>query len=167
MTPKSLTSLNCRRTSYMALSLLLLASLSLNCCGSMGDSLRDQRIPKRHLLMLPREGKLHITWEARHLIVTVKGTAGQGILSLNGHISRNRDAIQFVKLDNMLVDIYFANSAGKVLKHAVLHSTDRPPSGTILHRFRSSYQLPKSTSHIAFGYDLKAGSRLLRHFAME
>jgi hypothetical protein len=117
--------------------------------------------------MIPREGKLHITWEARHLVVTVKGSVRQGTLSINGNINRNQDNGQLIKLDRVAVDIYLTNSNGKILKHEVLHSTDNPPKTRLLHVFQRSYKLPKSTSHIAFGYDLKAGSRHLRHFPLE
>ncbi len=133
----------------------------------MGNAFRDQRIPSRHLLMIPREGKLHITWEARHLIVALKGSVRQGVLSINGSINRNRSQEQFDKLDKVVVDIYMTNSAGKVLKHEILHSTDNPPSSTVLHKFNIEYKLRKSTSHIAFGYDLKTGSLNLRHYPME
>ncbi len=124
-------------------------------------------IHPRHLLTIPRAGKLHITWEARHLTVSLKGSVRQGILSLNGNISRNQDNRQFIKLDAVDVDIYLTNSTGKILKHEVLHSTDNPPPDQLLYVFQRSYKLPTSTSHIAFGYDLKAGSRHIRHFPID
>jgi hypothetical protein len=100
-------------------------------------------------------------------VVTVKGSVRQGILSINGTISRNQDKEQYSKLDTVDVDIYLTNSTGKILRHEVLHSSDNPPTTRVLHAFQRSYKLPKSTSHIAFGYDLKAGSRELRHFPID
>jgi len=74
---------------------------------------------------------------------------------------------QFDKLDKAVVDIYLTNSAGKILKFKILYSTDRPSSTEILHQFQTSYKLPKSTTHIAFGYDLKTGNSHHRHFPIE
>jgi hypothetical protein len=113
--------------------------------------------------MIPREGKLHITWEARHLMVTLKGSVRQGTLTIDGSINRNKDLRDYTKLDNLVVDIYFTNADGKVLRHAGLHSSDSPPQSKILHTFQHSYKLPKNTTHIAFGYDIKSKGHHFQH----
>ena len=152
-----------RRFHYMVVLLILLAVFFLNSCQPMGNALRDQRIPSKHLLMLPREGKLHITWEARHLTVAFKGNVRQSVLSLNAEISSHQDIRQFVKIDRLQLDIYFTNTAGRVLKQTLFYAAQDIGMKKVLQAFNHRFDLPKGTTRIAFGYEAQIGSRLVQH----
>jgi len=156
-----------RRCIYAITTLAFGASIILFACQPLETSPGYGKIHPKHLLLIPPEGKLHITWEARHLVVTVKGSVRQGVLSINGSIKQNPEQNQINRLDKVVVDIYLTNTTGKVLRQEVLHATDSPPASTVLHYFQSSYKLPKSTTHIAFGYDLTTGSKRLRHLPIK
>jgi len=132
-------------------------------CQALEGARRFQEIPIQHLLSIPPAGRLHITWEARHLTIAVKGKVRQRVLTINGSIGRSPELRQNTRLDNLTVAIYLTDSAGKVLKHAVLHMSDNPPRSPILHRFQQRIELPKGTTQIAFGYTLEAGGQRFEH----
>ena len=135
-------------------------------CQLIGNAAGSQRIPAKHLLFIPAEGPLHITWEAKHLTISFKGRVSQDILSMEGRIDITGGGIQnFAMLEHLVVDIYLADSEGTVLKRFKFYSTDNSPIDDRIPRtFKRSFRLPGGTTHIAFGYDGKVrdgGSKIL------
>jgi len=59
-------------------------------------------------------------------------------------------------LDRLVVDIYLSTRDGNVLDRHKFYSTDKSQVDNMVPRtFRRSYELPKGTTRIAFGYDGK------------
>ncbi|MDX2447112.1 MAG: hypothetical protein QNK29_07945 [Desulfobacterales bacterium] len=135
--------------------MLLLCVSILAGCQSIGNVLGSKKILTKHLLFIPRQGSLHVTWEARHLTIAFKGRVSQNILTMNGRIDINSGGNQqFTLLDRLIVDIYLTDSAGNVLGKHTFYSTEKlPVHATTPRTFRHRFDLPKGTSHIAFGYD--------------
>ena len=136
-------------------------------CQIFGHALGSKKIPTKHLLFIPRQGSLHLRWEARHLTIEFKGKVSQNLLTTNGHIDITGDGIQhFTLLDRLVIDIYFTDSAGNVLDKQTFYSTEKSPLDNMTPRtFKRSFNLSKGTSHIAFGYDGTAregGSKTLQ-----
>jgi hypothetical protein len=136
-------------------------------CQTVGDASGSQRILTQHLLFIPGQGPLHVTWEARDLTISFKGRVSQNLLTLEGQIDITGRGIQhFSMLDHLVVDIYLTDSAGNVLGKHKFYSTDNSSiDNRIPRRFKRSFELPKGTSHIAFGYDGTAregGAKVLR-----
>lgn len=147
--------------------MLVLCISILAGCQTIGNVFGSKKILTKHLLFIPRQGSLHVTWEARHLTIAFKGRVSQNILTMNGHIDINGGGNQqFTLLDQLIVDIYLTDSAGNVLgKHTFYSADNSPVHATIPRTFKRRFDLPKGTSHIAFGYDLKAlegGSKVLQ-----
>lgn len=124
-------------------------------CQILGHAAGSKKIPTKHLLFIPRQGSLHLRWEARHLTIELKGKISQNLLTTNGHIDMTGDGVQhYTMLDRLIVDMYFADSAGNVLDKQTLYSVDESPLNNMTQRtFKRSFKLPKRTSYIAFGYD--------------
>jgi len=140
----------------VARSILLVLCVGLLAgCQTIGNGLGSQKILTKRLLFIPRQGSLHVTWEARHLTITFKGRVSQHILTMNGHIDINSVGIQpFTRVDRLIVDIYFTDSAGNVLGKHIFYSTDKSPVHAAIPRtFKHRFDLPKGTTHITFGYD--------------
>jgi hypothetical protein len=127
-------------------------------CQTFGHALGSQKILTKHLLFIPGQGPLHVTWESRHITIAFKGKVNQNQLTMNGDIGITGGGIQhFSMLDRLVVDIYFADSSGNVLAREKFYSTDQSTVDDMIPRtFQRSFQLPKGTTHIAFGYDGKA-----------
>ena len=132
-------------------------------CQPFGNALRYAKIPTRHLLLIPQQGTLHMTWEARHLTITFKGKVRQNLLTIHGNILRGEGIRRFSTLDDLVVDVYFTNSSGAVLQHEAFHSMNNSPLNKVLHTFQSRFELPKGGTHIAFGYDGKADGQHFHH----
>ncbi len=115
----------------------------------------SKKISTKRLLFIPRQGSLHLRWEARHLTIEFKGKVSQNLLTTNGSIDiTNSDIQHFSMLSRLLVDIYFTNSTGNVLDKQTFYSVDNSPVNNVTPRtFKRSFKLPKGTSHIAFGYE--------------
>jgi hypothetical protein len=149
-------------------SLMLVACVSIiTGCQIFGHALGSKKIPTKHLLFIPRQGSLHLRWEARHLTIEFKGKVSQSLLTTNGRIDITGDGVQhFSMLDLLIVNIYFTDSAGNVLDKQIFYSADKSPLNNMTPRtFKHSFKLPKGTSHIAFGYDGTAregGSKTLQ-----
>ena len=124
-------------------------------CQLFGNALGYRKISTKHLLFIPRQGSLHLRWEARHLTIEFKGKVSQNLLTANGRIDITGDGTQHSSmLDRLVVDIYFTDSTGNVLDKQTFYSLVESPVPTMTpHTFKRSFRLPKSTSHIAFGYD--------------
>ena len=124
-------------------------------CQTIGNDFDSKKIPTKHLLFTPRQGSLHLRWEARHLTIEFKGKVSQNLLTTNGHIDITGDGIQhFTLLNRLVVDIYFTDPAGNVLDKQTFYSADKSPVNDMFPRtFKHSFKLPKGTSHLAFGYD--------------
>ena len=124
-------------------------------CQIIGHALGSKKIPTRHLLFIPRQGSLHLRWEARHLTIEFKGKVNQNMLTANGTIDITSSEIQhFSMLSQLVVDIYFTNSTGNVLDKQIFYSVEESPLKNATPRaFKRSFKLPEKTSHIAFGYD--------------
>jgi len=138
--------------------MLLIACISIIAgCQSCGHTLGSQNIQTRHLLMIPKQGHLHIRWEARHITIEFKGKVNQNILTMKGQIGITRGGIQHsTTLDRLVVDIYLSTRGGRVLDRHNLYSTGKSQVDNILPRtFERSFEVPKGTTHIAFGYDGK------------
>lgn len=135
--------------------MLVLGVGLLTGCQTIGNVLGSQKILTKHLLFIPKQGSLHVTWEARHLTIAFKGRVSQNLLTMSGRIDINRAGIQpFTLLDRLIVDIYLTDSAGNVLGKHTFYSTDKSPvHATIPRTFKQRFDLPKRTSHIAFGYN--------------
>ena len=126
-------------------------------CQSFGHAIGSQNIQTRHLLMIPRQGPVHIRWEAKHITIEFKGKVNQNILTMEGQIGITGGSIQhFAMLDRLVVDIYLSTPDGRVLDRHKFYSTDKSHLDNLVPRtFTRSYELPKGTTHIAFGYDGK------------
>ena len=136
--------------------IVLVACISIIAgCQTFKHTLGSQKIPTRHLLFIPGQGSLHVRWEARHLAIEFKVKISQNLLTMNGHIDITGGGIQhFTLLDRLVVDIYFTNSSGTVLAKYKFYSTVKSPVDDMVPRtFKRSFDLPKGTSRIAFGYD--------------
>jgi len=135
--------------------MLILCVSVLAGCQTIGNVFGSKKILTKHLLFIPRQGSLHVTWEARHLTIAFKGRVSQNILTMNGHIDINGGGIQqFTLLDRLIVDIYLTDSAGNVLaKHTFYSRYNSQVNATIPRTFKRRFDLPKGTTHIAFGYD--------------
>ena len=148
--------------------IVLVASISIIAgCQTFRHTSGSQKIPTKHLLFIPRQGSLHLRWEARHLTIEFKGKISQNLLTANGHIDITGEGLQhFSMLDRLVVDIYFTDSAGNVLIKQIFYSEDKSPLNNMTPRtFTRSFDLPKGTSRIAFGYDGTArdgGSKALQ-----
>ncbi len=67
--------------------------------------------------MIPRQGPLHIRWEARNLSIEFKGKVNQNILTMEGQIDITGGANQHTNLlDRLIVDIYLSTPDGSVLE---------------------------------------------------
>ena len=124
-------------------------------CQTFGNAFGPQKVLTRHLLMIPGQGRLHITWETRHLTIAFKGRVSQNLLTMEGQILFAGGEIQhFSMLDQLVVDIYFTDSSGRVLSSVKFYSTDTSPINDRVPRtFTRRFDLPRGTTHIAFGYD--------------
>jgi hypothetical protein len=124
-------------------------------CQIFGHALGSEKIPTKHLLFIPRQGSVHLRWEARHLTIEFKGQVTQNLLRTRGRIDITGDEIQsLTMLDRLVVDIYFADSAGNVLDKQTFYSAEKSPLNNLTPRtITRSFKLPRGTSHIAFGYD--------------
>lgn len=127
----------------------------LSGCQGAWHPYGSQRILTRHLLLIPGQGRLHVRWESRQLTIEFKGDVDQRLLTMKGDIRITGGGIQhFTMLDHLLVDIYFTDATGTVLNREKFYSTYQSPIDDGARRtFKRSYQLPKRTTHIAFGYD--------------
>ena len=124
-------------------------------CQIVEHALGSKKIPTKHLLFIPRQGSLHLRWEARHITIEFKGQISQNLLTTNGRIDITGKEIQsFPMLDRLDVDIYFTDSAGNVLDKQLFYSAGKSPlNNATPRRFMRSFKLPRETSRIAFGYD--------------
>lgn len=135
---------------------VLIACISIvTGCQNFQHALGSKKIPTRHLLFIPRQGSLHLRWEARYLTIEFKGKVSQNMMTTHGSIDITGDRTQhFTMLDHLLVDIYFTDSSGKVLDKQIFYSVEKSPLKNATPRtFKRSFKLPEKTSHIAFGYD--------------
>ena len=123
-------------------------------CQIFEHALGSKKIPTKHLLFIPRQGSLHLRWEARHITIEFKGQVSQNLLTTNGRIDITGDGIQsYSMLDRLDVDIYFTDSAGNVLDKQLFYSAGKSPlNNATPRRFMRSFKLPRETSRIAFGY---------------
>jgi len=135
-------------------------------CESFGRAVGSQKIQTRHLLMIPKQGPVHIRWEARHITIEFKGKVNQNILAMEGQMSITGGGIQhFAMLDRLVADIYFSTRDGNLLGRQKFYSTDKSQVDNRVPRtFKRSYELPKGTTHIAFGYDgkVREGGSIVR-----
>ena len=141
-------------------SLMLVACVGIiTGCRTFEHPLGSKKIPTKHLLLVPRQGSLHLRWEARHITIEFKGQVSQNLLITNGRIDITANGIQPLSmLDRLVVDIYFTDSAGNVLDKQIFYSADKSPLNNMApYTFKYSFKLPKGTSRIAFGYDGTAG----------
>ncbi len=152
-----------RQCIYYVATLAFGASVLLLACQPFATSQGYGNIYPRHLLMIPREGKLHITWEARHLTVAFNGEVLQRVLSMQGDITSHPEISQFAKIDRLKLDIYFTNATGRVLRQTVFYTAQNIRMKKILQAFNHRFDLPKGTTHIAFGYDAKIESHHFEH----
>ena len=137
-------------------SLMLVACVSIiTGCQIFGHALGSKKIPTKHLLFIPRQGSLHLRWEARHITIEFKGQVSQNLLTTNGRIDITANGMQPLSmLDRLVVDIYFTDSAGNVLDKQIFYSANKSPLNNMApYTFKHSFKLPKGTSRIAFGYD--------------
>jgi hypothetical protein len=116
--------------------------------------------------MIPQQGPLHITWEGRHLTVACKGSVRQNILTINGTIRITGGGIQhFSALDRLVVHLYYAKASGRVLDRRNLYAVSNASiENGLPFAFTRRFELPKGTTHIAFGYDGKAREGAARVF---
>ena len=126
-------------------------------CQSLGHSVGSKKIQTRHLLMIPKQGAMHIRWETKQITIEFKGKVSQNILTMEGQMGITGGGIQhFAMLDRLVVDIYLATPDGSVLDRHKFYSTDKSAVDNMIPRtFKRSYELPKGTTRIAFGYDGK------------
>ena len=124
-------------------------------CQIFEHAFNSKDISTKRLLFMPRQGSLHLRWEASHLTIEFKGKISQNLLTTNGSIDiTSREIQHFSMLSRLVVDIYFTNSTGNVLDKQTFYSKDNTPVNTMTpDTFRKSFKLPKGTSHITFGYD--------------
>jgi len=124
-------------------------------CQSFGQGIDSRKILPGHLLLIPGQGPLHITWESRQLTIAFKGKVDEGVLTMDGTIGITDGGIQNVsRLDHLQVHIYFAKADGSVLERRNFYFPTRSTSDAMLpYTFTRSFALPKGTTHIAFGYD--------------
>ena len=124
-------------------------------CQISGHALGPKKISTQRLLFIPRQGSLHLRWEAMHLAIEFKGKVSQNLLTTNGNIDITGNGAQhFSMLTRLVVDIYFTDSIGNVLDKQTFYSVDNSPVNKMTPlTFKRSFKLPKKTSHIAFGYD--------------
>ena len=126
-------------------------------CQSFERAVGIQKIQTRHLLMIPKQGSVHIRWEAKHITIEFKGKVNKNILTMEGQLGITGGGIQhFAMLDRLVVDIYLSTRDGSVLDRYKFYSTDKSQMDKWVPRtFKRSYELPKGTTHIAFGYEGK------------
>jgi hypothetical protein len=139
--------------------MMLFACISIIAgCQSFGQAVGSKKIQTRHLLMIPKQGSVHIRWEAKHITIEFKGKVNQKTLTMEGQLGIAGGGIQhFATLDRLVVDIYLSTPDGSVLDRHKFYSTVKSPVDNMVPRmFKRSYELPKGTTHIAFGYDGKA-----------
>ena len=124
-------------------------------CQTFDHAFGSKDISTKRLLFIPRQGFLHLRWEARHLSIEFKGKVSQNLLTTHGSIDiTGREIQHFSMLSRLVVDIYFTNSTGNVLDKQIFYLEDSTPVNTMTPRtFKKSFKLPKGASHIAFGYD--------------
>jgi hypothetical protein len=137
-------------------SIMLMVCISMpGGCQGFGQAIDSRKIPPGHLLLIPGQGPLNITWESRQLTIAFKGKVDQGVLILDGKIDITGGEIQNVSMVNqLLVQIYFAKPDGSVLERRNFYSSTKSTSNAILpYTFSRSFELPKGTTDIAFGYE--------------
>lgn len=137
-------------------SIVLMACIGMLAgCQSFGHSVDSRKILRGHLLLIPGQGRLHITWESRQLTIVFKGKVDQNSLTVDGKIDITDGGIRNVSLlDQLLVDIYFAKSDGSVLDRQIIYSATQSTIDNLFpYTFTRRFDLPKGTTHIAFGYD--------------
>ena len=140
----------------MGWSIVLILCISIiTGCHNFQQAFGSKNISSKRLLFIPRQGSLHLRWEARHLTIEFKGKVNQNMLTANGTIDITSSEIQhFSMLSQLVVDIYFTNSTGNVLDKQIFYSVEESPLKNATPRaFKRSFKLPEKTSHIAFGYD--------------
>lgn len=147
--------MRCTKTTIPWFILLVTCVSIFTGCRFSEHNPNSKNIPVQRLLFLPRHGSLHVRWEAKHLTIEFKGLISQNRLTTDGHIDITAEDIRhFTLLDRLLVDIYFTDATGRVLDKQTFYSVDQSPLAIVTsHPFKHSFNLPKETSHMAFGYD--------------
>jgi hypothetical protein len=152
--------INLYKINKLLCSIVLMVCISMPAgCQSFGAAIDSRKIPPGHLLLIPGQGPLNITWESRQLTIAFKGEVDQNILTMDGRIDITGGGIQNLSMvSQLVVQIYFAKSDGSVLDRLNFYSSTKSTSHAILpYAFSRSFELPKGTTHIAFGYDGTVG----------
>jgi hypothetical protein len=135
--------------------IVLIVCIIITGCQIFEHAMGPKKISTKRLLFIPRQGSLHLRWEASHLAIEFKGKVSQNVLTTNGSIDITGNEVQhFSMLTRLVVDIYFTDPTGNVLGKQPFYSVNNLPVNNLTqHTFKRSFKLPKRTSHIAFGYD--------------